>query len=671
MKKFIPILLATVFFFSALFTLPHYGISWDETLHFYRGQDYLRYFLTGETTYDDLPKVDLQGTNGDPNKIAIPRRSFYQSDLYNGEYMLKNDSGHPPLNDELAALSNFIFFQKLGVLGDIEAHHLFNILASSLFVFVVVSFALETMGVFASFVSFLALVTYPLFWSESHFNIKDPPEAAFFTGCIWAFWKALQKGSIRWLLISSVFFSLALGTKFNILFLPAIIIPYLLLRYRKKLLLPLNLHKIFPKKMILGFLGGMVIVGLIFLGSWPYLWQNVWNLQSIFGYYREIGTNFHYQPDNFYFHNFNMFPVLWIIFTTPPLILILFFFGLLSLFALKGEKKQLTLLWLLWLVVPLLRVTLPGTVIYGGVRQIMEFLPAMALLSGLGAWQITQINKGLVVKIVLMIIFIWPLWILIKLHPYENVYFNSLIGGLPGAYEKNFPSWGNSFGNAYFQGIKWVNENVENNSRLSLIQGTAANAPVIFLRKDIDFKSGNLSGIVREGEYLMDLTFNDSTRDFNYAWEYVENFLYPVYELKVDGVPILKVWKNDIEHTREMSKKNEVELPNPLIDKTSDNQIMLDFGKIVPISRLYLFFNPLSGCLTPKAAFVKISQDGSSWTREKDPIPFRQIKQKENISANEIEYFIAGKEARYASFVFENTNACPLNYTSAKALIFK
>ena len=115
MKKFIPILLATVFFFSALFTLPHYGISWDETLHFYRGQAYLRYFLTGETTYDDLPKVDLQGANGDPNKIAIPRRSFYQSDLYNGEYMLKNDSGHPPLNDELAALSNFIFLH-LGLL---------------------------------------------------------------------------------------------------------------------------------------------------------------------------------------------------------------------------------------------------------------------------------------------------------------------------------------------------------------------------------------------------------------------------------------------------------------------------------------------------------------------------------------------------------------------------
>lgn len=673
------IILAVSYFFAGFITLSHYGISWDETLHFYRGQAYLQYFLTGKQTYDNLPQINLQGTAGDPNKVMVPRRSFYQSDLYSGEYFLQNDSGHPPVNGEIAAFLNYIFYQKLGILDDISSYHLFNILASTLLVFVVVLFAAQTLGIFGAIVAFLALATYPLFWAESHFNVKDPPEAAFFAATIFAFYASFKKGNALWLTAAFIFFALGLGTKFNILFLPFIILPYLLIRYRHFLLKPLKIFTSIPTKYLLTLLLGPIIVAIIFFGTWPYLWQNFpGNLLNIFGYYQEIGTGYRYQPESFFIFGFNTFPIKWIIFTTPPLVLFLFTVGLISLLVGKGKKLAggAGVLWVLWFVVPILRVSMPNTAIYGGIRQVMEFLPAMSLIAALGAWQLIEYLKKfikgrliVILQILVVLMFLWPIFVIVKMHPNENVYFNFLIGGLKGAKEQKFPSWGNSFGNAYFQGLKWINENAEKNSKLSLIQGTSTNAPAIFLREDIDYKAGNWSGIERGREYLMELTFNDSTRDFNYAWDYVENFLSPVYEIKIEGVPILKIWKNDLQHTKELTRKNEVELAAPLEIKTFDNQIVLDLGKVALLSRLYLYFDPLPGCLTPKAAFIEISKDGSVWIREKDPVPFRQIKQEENIGNGRIEYFIAGKEVRYAKFVFESPKDCPLNYTSAKVLV--
>lgn len=676
---FLATFLATIYFIAAFSTLSHYGISWDETIHFYRGQAYIQYFLTGKTTYDNLPQTNLQGTNGDPDKVTIPRRSFYQSDLYNGEYFLKNDSGHPPLNGELAALSNFIFYQKLGILGDVQSHHLFNILASTLLVFVVAYFAAEYFGIYVAIISFLALVTYPLFFAESHFNIKDPPQTAFFTAAIWAFVNSLKKGSIFWLVLFYLFLGLALGTKLNALFLPLVLLFYLALRYRDYFFKPGKVFNSIPKKYLTVLVIGPIIPFLIFFISWPYLWQDpVSNTLNIFRYYKEIGTGAHYQPENFFLGGFNTFPWQWILFTTPPLTLILLFLGLVSVWIQRG-KKLIGLLLIFWFLMPIMRVSLSSSTIYGGIRQIMEFLPAMVLLAGLGVWQIVEWCKGIkyfekriiFLQTLLIVAFIWPILVIVKLHPNENIYFNFLTGGLPGASARNFPSWGNTFGNAYFQGIKWINENAEGGSKLSLIQGTSPNAPVIFLRKDIDFKSGNWSGIERGGEYLMELTFNDSARSFNYAWDYVENFLDPVYELNVEGVPILKIWKNDLEHTKPAAKKNEVEFLGSIQVKKEGRIIVLDMGKIASISRVYLYFDQLTDCQMPKATLVELSRDQSVWFTEKDIIPFRQVKQEENITDGKIEYFIAGKEARYVKFVFENTNACPLNYKSFKVLVLE
>jgi 4-amino-4-deoxy-L-arabinose transferase-like glycosyltransferase len=281
-----------------LYTISDYNPNWDEPIHFHRGQAYLRYLFTGEKNYDKLPNyrkfVDYLKDRSISPRIKLPRYSIYQSNVEDAAYFLKSDGGHPPLNGILASLANYIFYQKLGIIGDIESYHLFIIGTGLALAYLVFKLGADEFGFFAGIVSLLALITYPLFIGEAHNNIKDPVETAFFAFTIYGFYKGIINRSWKWLLASSIFSGLALGTKFNILFVPFIVVPWLFAYYGRKIKKVLRFWKIF---LIYPF-----VVFLIFYFSWPYLWNNTFvRILQIFGYYKNIGTNIgHMQPDDFY-----------------------------------------------------------------------------------------------------------------------------------------------------------------------------------------------------------------------------------------------------------------------------------------------------------------------------------------------------------------------------------
>ena len=118
-----PLIAALLFFIFGILTLSDYGFTWDSPAHYWKGQAYLRFFLSGEKDYRNLKSE---------------RRSFYQSDKISFDVLFNQESiGHPSLNDALAAFSNYVFCQKLGIIDDVEAHNFFIVLISSLLVFVV------------------------------------------------------------------------------------------------------------------------------------------------------------------------------------------------------------------------------------------------------------------------------------------------------------------------------------------------------------------------------------------------------------------------------------------------------------------------------------------------------------------------------------------------------
>ena len=260
-----------------------------------------------------------------------------------------------------------------------------------------------------------------------------------------------------------------------------------------------------------------------------------------------------------------------------------------------------------------------------------------------------------------MILFIPQIVVLVKLHPNENVYFNFLVGGLSGAREKGIPFWGNSYGNAYWQAVKWINNNVEKGARLGLVQGTGINIPKIQLRDDIDFSNGYWSGMFKKGEYLMEMTFDSRINPYPYVWEYVDEILDPVYEVMADGVPIAKVWKNDLPHTKEKYKKPEVKIWNynyAVLNK----EINVIFDDETVLTRFFLQYQPDKKCSGVQAR-VETSFDGKNWQIEKDTIPVIQVFV-DKLSVNTLPFFFAARDAKYLKIVTEDGNSCLLKSPS-------
>lgn len=587
--KLFALLLFIIFFIVELFTISHYGINWDEPIHYMRGQAFLYYFLTGKKDYNDLPKLQSHYHNN--LLIKIPkdikfkddsnfRKSIYQYDRENYKFSFAyfingetGEAGHPPLNDILASFSNYIFYQKLGIIDDIEAYHLFTIFVAALLVGLLFLFTATEFGFFAGCVTALSIVLYPLFFAESHFNIKDPIETAFYALTIISFYKGVIKNDWIWIMLSAIAASLSIGTKFNIFF--AFITLFLwVVIYKRRALLCFKWP--FSKKVTIAlFLYPIIVFGILFI-SWPYLWDDPTRILNIFSYYKTIGYTTIYQPKEFLiFNNINTYAIQWILFTTPLVILVFSLMGIFSIFKERfKEKNNIGLLILLWFFIPILRVSFLNAGIYGGVRQIMEYIPAMAILAGIGAHFLVMTLKNAelelskrfeIVKtfftrhaeftrittyVVILLSFIPITLKLISIHPNQNAYFNPFIGGLKGAKEKNFPDWGVTLGSVYKQGVDWINTHAEKDSKLALIRGLMQNVPSITLRSDIFFGEIYYSGSLKKGEYLMEVT--------DYGWmlnipkekrEYIET-LRPLYEVKVDRVAILTIWKNDAKNTK-------------------------------------------------------------------------------------------------------------------------
>lgn len=677
-------------------TLKDYGINWDEPFHFMRGQAYLHFFLTGEKDYHSLPAyprinnctdsktVSCSYSPGGPSdrenwwgknpvyenaiKLLYPKdvsfwRSYYQHDTYTFNEIIKSENGHPAVGDTLAAFFNYIFYGKLHILGDIESYHFFEVVTAFLIVLGVAVIIYSEFGVFPAMVAAFSLAAYPLFFSESHFNIKDPILASYYGLALILLYFGVIKKKWKLIVLSSVFAGFALGTKLNIVFAPLIAVPWLIYFLVTKYL---STRKIFLTKgmMIAMIFYVPIAVGIVY-ALWPYLWSNpLSNALHILDYYKQIGIRTPTKTSSYLVNGWNTYPVLWIIYTTQIPILFLSIIGIIySIYLVIRKKRSFPLLVLLFLFVPIVRVSWPGIDIYGGVRQIMEYVPALAILSGIGAFGIVGLFKKFkafpITVITLSMLFVT--YEMIKIHPNENVYFNQLVGGLAGARNKNIPYWGNSYGNAYQQGINWLNKNAEPNAKLGLPISTMGNIPWIKLRSDIDFANSNWSGPAKNGEYEIELSFDWAPTNW-YSFAYYDTYLDPVFIAQVDGVPILKVWKNDLTHTKKGFEKEEI---YPIYSfKKDEASLWIDMGKEILLTRITIYHTSTS-CNSQKGGYIAISRDGKNWSREPEPIDYPQVPPAAvNITDNNFVFLFAAKKARYIFLDTALKNSCLLKKPS-------
>jgi len=690
-KKIILLIVPLVFLIVGIVTIRDYGINWDSPYRFNRGQAYFWYFLTGKKNYNGLPDFKISFcTSGNLDlftkcKDKGESRSYYQYDSYDFSYWIVNDSGHPPLGDILASLSNYIFYQKFGLVNDVFSYHIFIVVSSFLLVLGIAYFVKSEFGIFPAIVSSIVLAGYPLFFSESHFNVKDPPETAFFGLMLIFFYRGIVKNNWKYILISSFATGLALGIKLNIVFAIFIVGPWLIYYLVKKLSPGLSFKKflIFCKERAILIISLIIYLPIslgIVYATWPFLWRDTLrNVFKILGYYQQIGIGTPVELTGYIFKGWNLYPVYWILVTTSIPVLILLFLGLIfSIFSKKINKSGFSLFIILWFLTPIIRVSLPNTDIYGGVRQIMEFIPALAILCGIGTYALINIFKENSLKPVVYFLIItslsFSLFEMIKIHPNENIYFNQIVGGLEGAMEKNIPYWGNTYGNVYLQGVKWINENAEKGAKVALPIGYISSIPRTMLRSDIDCSKPNWTGPNRGGEYGIEMYFEWPAK-YWYSFQYYDKYLDPVYVYSVDGVSLLKIWKNDLEHTKTEFRKELVYKPAfvKLERNALNEQLKIDIGKEIFLTRLEINHSN-ANCKNQVWGYVAISSDGINWNKEVEPITLSQATMSgadgkiTGWSDTNFVYLFAGKKARYIILDPQMENSCYLKDYSVKVM---
>ncbi len=670
----ISFILGFIFLIVGIFTLKDYGINWDTINHLTRGQAYLHYFLTGNKSYSDLPK--FVSYFQDPTKIlpmTTQVRSFYQNSEADFKWMMQYDGyGHPPLSDILSSFFNLVLFQKLRLINDIDAYHVYGVFLAAALVSLVFYWISKVYGKIAGLVASLSLAIYPLLWSEMHFNTeKDVPETVYWSFFIFTIWKGITEKKIRWMLLSGIFFGLALGTKFNILFSSLVIIPWIItymIMKKEKLVSKINI-----KILISGVISLVVGFG-IFVGTWPYLWPDViGRINSVVKFYTDIGVATGVVDLRFVGpFGINTYPVIWIITTIPPVILILSIIGIIYGVLNFKKNKQLSILFLFWLIIPIARVTWHGANIYGGIRQIMEYVPALALFSGIGTYAIISRvktkQKNMFSVILVVVVFVGLLIPILRTHPSEDTYFNFLIGGLSGAKAQNIPAWGNTFGSAYREAVSWIDKNAEEGAKVAYAYELLPNVPTIFYRADLTVANSYRSGYLKLGEYVITLSYQ-GTDTRSYFDSYLFREMNPVYEGLSDGIAVVKVWKNDMAHTKENFKteKSIIKVKTTV----NENDLVIDAGEVISLSRLEgTYFQ--KKCVEIKDTYIQISKDQKTWIRLPGELPDDWLIPVIGQTPKDGKFTepFSAESARYIKINISPSNSCLKGLTNIKVYYF-
>lgn len=579
--KTIGIILIALYAMVLVATLSDYGMNEDNPGHFLRGQAYLELFLTGKRSIDQpqrtspimfipgqrisLYKLSAYESNLSPIRpIAgasgalteqqafrsyqekFGRSTYYKHDAWNAAHHMAADGpGHPAVSSILAAVTNRLLYEKLAVLPDIEAYHLYIVATSLVALLVVFFFTLSVWGEGTAFGALFSLALFPFFFAESHFNIKDIPELAFFTATLVFFSLWVHRGKAIWLVLFAIGLFLATGTKLNAVFIPIILFLWLVFT-RKSTAVRLG---------VLCIACIIVVVGVI--GSWPWLWDAPFlKLLQTLEFYRNVGsTDTRLEAAGGFLGPFgiNFEGIALLIFTMPVPMIVMVILGLVAI--IKSKHKDLSFLVIVWLIVILARVMRPGAAVFGSIRQFAEVLPSLAILAGIGIGKIGETIKLRWAKVGILAVYAALLMFpLVQYHPNQNVFFNEIIGGPTGALRRGLYAWETSYDNPYRQAINWLNQNTASHAKLAYLDGTMLAISPLWLRDDIVFGS-SFSGFNQHGEYVISIVYPDPPSVF--AYRYLERFLTPIHEISVGGIATARIWRNSPEYVKEEYRKIE------------------------------------------------------------------------------------------------------------------
>jgi len=402
--------------------LPRYGLTFDVPYEFSRATAYVERFLSGRT---------------DPLQSPPERRPPWHVLSWDTAKNSLTLSLHASLPSMIAAVSGKLFFEKLGLLGAVDAFHLgLTILWLGLLVYFYLCLRQLHDGAVALLAS-IVLALAPRVVGEVHNNMKDVPAMAFSTLALLEVAVAVVHARPRRLYAAATLFGCALASKLSAAtaMVPAAVL--LLLWHRAGGLWP---------RVPRGYWVPLVVAPLVALSivvaCWPYLWAlppELWDrLENLRAH---LGLRVRDEV------RISSYPLAMVLYTTPPAVLALALASLTAPEALNRQGRATRFLywyyagWLAWV---LFSFSVSRVQLFDGIRHFLLVWPPLAILAAVGAVHCGRwLGRGGATRrlaaggglVLLGGSLVHPL---VRYHPYEVTYFNALVGGLPGATTLDF-----------------------------------------------------------------------------------------------------------------------------------------------------------------------------------------------------------------------------------------
>lgn len=449
--NFLSVVLVTVLVGLVILTFAEYGINSDEVTHIDHGRSILRYYAS------------LFGLDA-----TVDFRDFYRQDFYSN-----NLHRYGGLFDATAALADRLF-----PLHTIATMHLMNALVGLLGIVGCWKLARWLSGPRTAFFAGLLLVLVPAYYGHMFNNPKDIPFAAAY---VWSLYYLVRVMgclprvswhlSVKMGLVAGACMSIRMGGLLLLAYMGLLVAGRLVVAIKQNCGLRELTHE--AGSMTINFLlPAGLIAYVVMCVFWP--WAQANPLIRPFQALNFVTTrSLDYMPVLFEGQVYTADDL-------PPIYVaryMLMQFPDLMLFLLATSPVVGIIAWLrsracgerpnaaAWLLVaiaavfPLAYAAASGAPVYNAYRHFLFVVPPMACVAGATLSFIIGVlersSKGLRVIVLIMfnVYFLYHVMVMVRLHPYQYVYYNAMTGGIRGA-------WGNYeldyYCHSYAEGVRWL-----------------------------------------------------------------------------------------------------------------------------------------------------------------------------------------------------------------------
>ena len=355
----------------------------------------------------------------------------------------------------------------------------------------------------SAFGAALIFTTQPLLLGHAFINPKDTPFMSFFLISIFMGVRMFDDSpQFKWRKIIYAGIALGLTTSIRIIA-PLAGVLVLLYGLIKAPRLALKVTPLY-----------VIITIIVMYLTWPYLWKS-----PIKNFFASLITmsNFPSPGKITLFkgslYHINQIPLRYIPsfivlqLTEPVLILVAIGLTITFIDFINKKRWEPAFLFIGWFLIPTVWLVISRSTVYDNARQLMFLWPPLFFMVGIALEKILEIFKTYLWKIVIIMVLVAPgLYATIKLHPYQYIYYNSLVGGVNGAarqYELDY--WGTSFKEA----AEYINQNAPKDSQIRVIGPEGLFK--LYARPDI-IVTEDMSNLTRENDdfyYCLCLTRNN------------------------------------------------------------------------------------------------------------------------------------------------------------------